>query len=156
MKLLYGIQAEDTNFMDNKWTHLKIAKSIWWHARRHNFDGIFLDLDSELLLNNNFEHFLNALSEVFVEEDKIVYSTLKSMDMVLAVSARWIPNIYHRLPHFENYFKSFYLWSDETITSTDLYSSAYVDPLSSTIKVNKEDTIKGAAGLLFKKIYNLI
>lgn len=68
------------------------------------------------------------------------------MDFVLALRARWVSNIYHRLPRFESHFKSFYLWSDETISGTDPQISAYVDPLSSNLKVHKEDTLKGVAG----------
>lgn len=132
--------------MDNTWTHTKIAKSIWWEARRHNFQGIFLDFDSELLLNNKMEHFLNELTEVFTTFDKSIYPNLERMNFVLALSARWVPNVIRRLPNYESHFKSFYLWGDETITGNDPYTSSYVDPLSSTNYVHKEDTIKGAAG----------
>lgn len=168
-----------SSWIVNIWTHKNVAQKVIWHARGANFNGIFLHVDSELLLRFEFEKFMEILSESIVADGKF-YSrnNLLPLNVVLGISAEWVPHIVEKLSRIEHFFYSFYLWSDDTAVASDSTSStsatsyslstlqgklylpsvsrtkgtltaAHVDPLEQSKRIISRDTINANASMFY-------
>lgn len=91
-RVLYGVRAASRHFLENDWTHKKVANEIMWHARLNNFDGVFLDFEAAMVLSPHFQHFLDTLRERMREIDT-PYVDLPRLTLVLGIQVRSISKI---------------------------------------------------------------
>lgn len=143
-RVLLGMEmAKDDYFLDLKRSELaqNVTRRMVFFTKRYGFSGIFLKFDSDVLLTPGFEQFVELLGDEVKEEKK---RTGRKLRLILSISSNWVRYVYRRMPKFDAYFDAFYLWADETSSTSELPIPSFavpVDPLHNSDYVPLKDSL---------------